>query len=210
MLGRYAGAEADVRFLTHFLEPDRSQSLRVAASIALTTALGPQTPDPALQTILTALGESWRVPPSRDGWWWNDGDLLGYAALVLPLAGEGRRDQIAQALCAALAKMEACSFAIPQTLLALLFPGPKPATGRPASEFDDVQRASLNALLRTRHWRTWMIDSKFLPPGLTGDDYRNALRRFLDEITGGWGGSDSELFRRMSNVSSWDFKKHWS
>jgi hypothetical protein len=209
MLGRYAGAKPDVSILMDFLEPDRSQSLRVAASIALTTILGPRTPDSALRILLTALKESWKLPSPRDAWWWNDGDLLGYAALVLPMAGTSRRDEIAYALCEALARTEACTFAIPQTLLVILFPEPKSATGRQVSEFDEVQRASLNILLRTGHWRTWMIDSRFLPSGLTGDDYRDALHRFIDEITGGLGISDSELFRRAGNVSSWDFEKHW-
>jgi hypothetical protein len=210
MLGRYAGAEPDVSVLTRYLEPDCSQTLRVAASIALTTILGARTPDSALETLLAALKESWILSSPRDDWrWWNEGDLLGYAALVLRLVGNSRRDELAYALCQALAQTEACTFAIPQTLLDLLFPEPKPATGRNVTDFDEVQRASLNALLRTPHWRTWMIDAKFLPPGLTGNEYRTALQRFISEITGRQSGLDSNLLGREGNVSSWDLKKHW-
>jgi hypothetical protein len=210
MLGRYANVKPNISVLTSYLESDCSQTLRVATSIALTTILGSQTPDLAVQTLLAALTESWILSSPRDDWrWWNEGDLLGYTALVLRLVEKDRRDELARALCKALAKAEACTFAIPQTLLDILFPEPKPATGRKVSEFDEVQRASLNALLRTQHWRDWMIDSKFLPSGLRGDDYRNALRKFVKEITGGQDGPDSSLLRRAGNVSSWDLKKHW-
>src|SRR5262249_30510322 len=100
MLGRYAGAEPDVSVLTRYLEADRSKTLRVAASIALMTILGARTPDSALETLLAALEESWTLSSPRDDWrWWNEGDLLGYAALVLRLVGNGRRDELAYALC---------------------------------------------------------------------------------------------------------------
>jgi hypothetical protein len=54
-----------------------------------------------------------------------------------------------------------------------------------------------------------LLNSKFLPPGLTGDDHRDALRKFVDEITGGRSGLDSESLRRDGNVSTWDFRKYW-
>lgn len=210
MLGRYADVEPNVSVLSSYLAPDCSQSLRVAASIALTTIRGSRTPDSALQTLLTALTESWTLYSPRDDWrWWNEGDLLGYAALVLRLVGADRRDELAFALCEALEKTEACTFAIPQTLLDILFPEPKSPIGRRVSEFDGVQRASLNVLLRTQHWRDWMIDSRFLPTGLTGDDYQNALQKFISEITSGGSNLGSNLLGRTGNVSSWDLKKHW-
>jgi hypothetical protein len=210
MLGRHADVEPDVSILIKYLEPSCSQCLRVSASIALTTIRGSQAPDQAIQTLLSALTESWKLDSTRDDWrWWNEGDLLGYAALVLRLMREDRRNELAFVLCEALEKSEACTFAIPQTLLDILFPEPNPPTGRNVIEFDDVQRACLKTLLRTQHWRDWMISSKFLPPGLAGDDYRHTLQRFVSEITGDKEAPDSNLLGRAGNVSSWDLKKHW-
>ena len=208
MLGRYADPKPGASVLVEFLTPDCSKTFQVIASIALTTIHGAQTPEDALQTLLAALQQSWTLSsPRTDRWWWNEGDLLGYAALVLRLVGKERRDEIASALCQALTKTEACTFAIPETLLDILFPEPRPASGWKSSEFDDVQRGSLRALLRTQHWRNWMIASRFLPRGQTGDDYRNALRTFVREFTGGQDGSDFGF--RAGNVSSWDYQKHW-
>lgn len=210
MLGRYADVKPDVRILTDYLEPACSPTLRVSAAIAVTTIRGSETPDPALKTLLSALVESWKLESPRDDWrWWNEGDLLGYAALVLRLVGKGHRDEFAFVLCKALEKTEACTFAVPQTLLDILFPDPKPPAGRNVADFDDVQRHCLGTLLQTRHWRDWMISSKFLPSGLTGDDYRNALQKFVSGITGDMNASDSNLLWRAGNVSSWDLKKHW-
>ncbi len=135
--------------------------------------------------------------------------LLGYAVLSLRLLGPERRSEIAEGLCAALSKLSACTYSIPQTLLDLLFPEPMPSGGWKEADFDDVQRASLTALLRTRHWTAWMISAKFLSPELTGDGYQVALSEFVSEYTKGEPLSRSEVVRRSGNVSTWDNEKHW-
>lgn len=208
MLARYTDVQPELSLLTEDFAS--SQSLRVARSIAITTILGPRTPESALQTLLTALTESWSLSSPREGWqWWNGGDLLGYAALALRLVGTDHRELVANALCAALTKTDACTFAIPETLLEILFPEPKPHLGWKVSAFDRIQRESLNVLLRTKHWRDWMISSRFLTPGLTGDAYRAAMKQFFNEIAEGNYGSEFMKLGDAGNVSSWDLKKHW-
>jgi hypothetical protein len=211
LLCRYAGDAADLTIAHSYLSTSHSQALRLVAAVALTTALGPQTPTEAYQTLLTALTESWQVQSARGRWqWWNEGDLLGHAALTLKLVDKDRRNEIAHALCAALTKTEACTFALPNTLLDVLFPEPPPAGGWKASGFDDVQRTSLTILLRTRHWTDWMISQKFLPRGLTGNIYRSTLDGFIQEVTGQAKAPDStEVGLRAGNVSSWTLKEHW-
>lgn len=207
MLGRYAGL-ADAKILEPFSSPLVSPSLRLAAGIGTMTLLDSRTPPECIETLLTALREHWKVTSPRTTWqWWNEGDLLGHAALVLKLAGKEWRDSISKSLCATLLASDACTFAIPQTLLDVLFPDPKPAAGRQVSEFDDAQLVSLKILLQTSHWKSWMIDSCFLPSGLTGDAYRAAFRSFVVEATDGK--TAAEPFGRSGNVSTWDFLKNW-
>ena len=209
MLGRFAGRDADADVLARYRDDSDAPTIRLSAAIAETTLLGPKTPDPTVATLFGALNDAWEVTTPRDGWqWWNEGDLLGYAAMALRLVGDVRRDQIAAALCAALTNLEACTFSIPQTLLDVLFPEPKPHGGWQFSAFDDVQKSSLKVLLRSRHWKTWMIDSKFLKRGLTGEDYRNALQNFLREVGGD--GLKTDPMKHAGNVSSWDFRRHWT
>jgi hypothetical protein len=211
MLARYADARPDFSSLIPYLEPTCSQSLKVTSAIALTTILGSETPKSALKTLLTALTETWNVKAPRENrQWWNEGDLLGYAALVLRLAGNQHRDEVALALCTALANMEACTFAVPETLLDLLFPEPKPARGWNVADFDVVQRTSLQTLLRTEHWKDWMISSRFLPQELTGERYVGALHDFANQILGTSNVDPHSTFcEHAGNVSSWDLKKHW-
>lgn len=135
--------------------------------------------------------------------------MLGYAALVLRLLGKERRDEVAHILCKALQVSKVCTFALPETLMDVLFPEPRPPQGRKVEEFDDVQLGSMNLLLQTAHWRDWMIESRFLPRGLTGNHYRNALRRFVTDVTGRESVFDADFLGRAGNVSSWDLEKHW-
>ncbi len=184
MLGRFADPRPDLGILTPYLDAAQPQELRVAASIALTTVLGPDTPEPAVEILLTALSESWELESFRIDWqWWNAGDLLGYAALALRLLGPGRRNEIADALCSALTSTPFRTFAMPDTLVDVLFPESKPRPVCQVSDFDAVQYRSMGTLVRTKHWRTWMAD-RFLPAGITGTDYVMAVSRFIREVAG--------------------------
>jgi hypothetical protein len=157
--------------------------------------------------LLTALRESWNLlAPAQRTLPWNKGDLLGYAALALRLLGPERRDELASAICEALVKTEVCTFALPQTLLDLLFPDPPPEGGRCVWELDDVQLTSLRTLLLTQHWRSWMLSGKFLPAGLSGDDYRRAFDTFLEDATGQRSSAGIDL-SKAGNVSSWELEQ---
>lgn len=75
MLARYAEDSPDPEILTPFLDATCAKTLRVSVAIALTTALGEQTPRPATETLYSALAESWELPTPRDDWrWWNEGE----------------------------------------------------------------------------------------------------------------------------------------
>jgi hypothetical protein len=209
MLGRYAVGDADPEVIRDYLSPTFPPSIRVSAAIATTTILGQDTQEEAAQRLLTAVSNSWPLTSPRDDWrWWNEGDLLGYAAMVLQLLGPTRRDEVVRALCSALQSVSISTFALPETLLDILFPEPTPKQGRPISEMDSLQREALSVLLRSPHWTTWMISGRFLPSGLTGDDYRSALQDFLS-AAGGPQVSAGGLLQRSGNVSSWDLEKHW-
>ena len=209
MLGRFAGGQAELRFVLPYLEDHVATLLRVSAAIAIVTVLGPEAPESARQTLLRALGQAWTIACPREDWeWWNEGDLLGYAALALRLVAPQHRDEIVRALCEALTKTDACTFAIPNTLLDLLFPEPKPVQGWDVSDFDDAQRTSLKILLATEHWKDFMINFRFLPSGLTGNAYQSALAKFLFDVTGEHDRKDS-ISGRGGNVSSWNYEKHW-
>lgn len=212
MLGRFASSQVDVAFLLRYLEPGYSKILRLTAAISITTLTSPLTPETVLQTLLNALNESWDVSLPRERLrfqWWNEGDLFGYAALALQLISIDRRDEIAQVLCSVLVNSDACTFSIPETLLNVLFPEPKPSDGRKISDMDNVQLASLQTLLGTNHWRDWMINSKFLPVGLTNYEYQPAMQKFLSEAMEGKQ-LEFDLFQRAGNVSSWDLKNYWN
>ena len=129
--------------------------------------------------------------------------------MALQLISIDRRDEIAQALCSVLVNSDACTFSIPETLLNVLFPEPKPSDGRNISDMDNVQLASLQTLLGTNHWRDWMINSKFLPVGLTNYEYQPAMQKFLSEAMEGKQ-LEFDLFQRAGNVSSWDLKNYWN
>jgi hypothetical protein len=210
MLGRYARVKPPQDLLLPYLRTSHSQTLQVIAAIALATIYGAETPEAAVQTLLTALTDAWQLTSPREQFqWWNEGDLLGYAGRALLLLGRQHRETVARALCSALEKTKVSTFAIPYALLDLLFPEPAPEGGRIASEFDVVQRQSMRVLLRTNHWRTWMISERFLPRGLAGERYQSALRQFQHDILGEDPGSTAARFANSGNVSSWDLKKHW-
>jgi hypothetical protein len=108
-----------------------------------------------------------------------------------------------------LEKVKVSTFALPYALLDLLFPGPAPEGGRNVAEFDTLQRESMRVLLRTNHWRDWMISQRFLPRGLTGEHYLAALRQFQDDILERDPGPITSGLAHSGNVSSWNLKKHW-
>lgn len=75
------------------------------AAISLLTLSGQDAPKAAVQTVLTALREGWQVTcPREDYGWWNEGDMLGYAALVTRFMSSDLRQEIAFALCSALTR----------------------------------------------------------------------------------------------------------
>lgn len=206
MLGRYSESKPSVDFLANRLSPERSPTERIAAAIAVATSLGEEAPEAAYRTLQQALTETWTFPSEVRRLPWNEGDLLGYAALALRLAGSERRDDNARALCSAIGSGSTGTFAIPQTLLDLLFPDQAPFQCRPVAEFDDVQRTSLAVLLRSDQWRSWMIDRRFLPQGLVGDAYAKALNDFVREVTGHQGEPVADLLARFGNAPSRDRK----
>lgn len=207
MLGRFAKDTPGVEVLSEQLQSDRPPGTRVATAIALTTIRGLQTPEEAVQILLTALREAWRLAPEGPLTLpWNEGDLLGYAAMALRLLGPEQRADVAGAVCAALVNTEVSTFALPHTLLDLLFPEPAPEGLYRIADFDDVQRTSLRTLLLTKHWRSWMLSGRFLPVELTGDDYFRALDNFLAEATGQDPGVPRDL-SSAGNVSSWDLNR---
>ena len=143
MLCRFASSP-DVDLLLPFVEDSSSKTLQVSSSIALVTSLGTDAPESSIETLYVALAEAWEVSAPRENHlWWNEGDLIGYAALALPLLGPERKNEIASVLCSALSRLNACTYSIPQTLLDVLFPEPMPAGGWREFEFNGVQRAAL-------------------------------------------------------------------
>ena len=208
MLGRFAKEESDVNVVAQFLESRHSKTLQLAAAISLVTMDGNHAQ--AKETLLAALNESWEVNFKRPTTsWWNEGDLLGYAALSLRLIGDCHRDEIAEALCKLLVSNAACTHAVPETLLAVLFPRKENSEIWSVTEMDGVQKTSLACLLDTKHWSSWMLSNLFLSPGLTGEDYHSAMQKFFEEVMGEQTKLDSSDLSRWGSVSTWDLKHNW-
>ncbi len=209
LFARHADSAVETDFVKSYLSESNTPMVRLAAAIALMTIHEADVPELALQTIFTALTETWKFDiPERYWTWWNEGDLLGYAAMVLTLVGPGRRNEILAALCTAIEQVESTTYALPLALLDIAFPDHTPGKWRQVADFDAVQRIALGSLIRSGHWTSWMIDGRFLPEELTGDEFENALQNFLKSVTSEDSQfSSEELFRRMGNVSSWDHEK---
>ncbi|PQO42074.1 hypothetical protein [Blastopirellula marina] len=210
MLGRHAQETPDTAWLVDWVTTHSCPTIQVCASIALATIYESGTPDVARNKLFTALAQAWDLATARPGGnWWNEGDLLGYAATVLPMLGEKYRVESTFVLSEALEKLDVCTFAIPETLLDLLFPASRPDGTWKVTDLDGLQRNCLARLLRTRHWRSWMIDSLFFSAELIGDERQAALQQLIQEITGENEDRESNPMGRIGNVSSWDFETKW-
>ena len=103
----------------------------------------------------------------------------------------------------------ACTHAVPETLLAVLFSRKENSEIWSVTEMDGVQKTSLACLLDTKHWSSWMLSNLFLSPGLTGEDYHSAMQKFFEEVMGEQTKLDSSDLSRWGSVSTWDLKHNW-
>ncbi len=210
MMGRFAAQKPDPDWFASFLDSQsHSPEIQVCAAIALATAFEGKSPQPAIHRLITALSENEPLKSAREErQWWNEGDLIGYAALVLPLVAKVNRDLVAKTLCEALTKLETCTFAIPVTLLQILFPAPPPENGWEAEAMDELQLKSLRILIKTPHWRKRMFSKHWAPDAVEPSERNEWIDRVLVDVSGGDYGPNDPV-DRLGNVSSWDLEKHW-
>ena len=139
-----AQKEEVVSFFRHVHGSDGSATIRATAAGGL--ALLGVTDDDVVQTICAAVingvGGSTRVP-------WNDGDLDGYLALVLPSAARGREAAVAETLIDGLAQAQKLEskMAITDALLGVAAPS---GDYRALSE---LQRRALRAIEEHGLWQ---------------------------------------------------------
>ena len=204
LLSRFTEDPFDNDIVLPLLDEGNDQAIRIAAAISMVTALESNAPAPAANTLLTALYQSWEFQPNQRGWlWWNSGDLLGYAATVLPLAVEEGDSKIVYAICEALEKVTKTTFSLQTALLELAFPGEKPAEGYLAKSMTDLQKHAAESLFRSNRWTTWMIQSHLLPGQFNFKDIPEYIQSVCPELQV----PESEVIRRLGNVSSWEWEE---
>jgi hypothetical protein len=203
LLERHASNDRRLSLIEAHLS-NRSRTVQLAAAIALATVSESSLCSTGLQILLAALSDAWVLDIPQRRWnWWNEGDLLGYAAKACTLVGH--EEQVLEALGNALLKAPRSTFALQYSLLGIAFPDEKPPSGRDPKDFTPSQQRAVKALIDSRRWTSWMIDEYFLPTGLTGRPFFKALQSFL-----AWFGAkidDKDGLRRSGNVSSWNHEQ---
>jgi hypothetical protein len=200
LLERHASNDRRLSFIEAHVT-NSSRTVQLAASIALATVSESSLCSAGLQILLAALSDAWVLDVPQRRWnWWNEGDLLGYAAKACTLVGY--EEQVLEALCNALLKAPRSTFALQYSLLGMVFPGEKPLSGRDPKDFTPSQLRAVKALIDSRRWTSWMIDEYFLPTGLTGRSFSKALQSFLARF--GAKADEKDGLSRSGNVSSWD------
>ena len=207
MLARYQGS-ADFQRLSRFLEQGNSRTVQLCAAIAWVTAADGKPGTKAIDVLLSAIANNWKLDFMRPAaTHWNQGDLIGYAVQVCGMLDSSYKNRVVEAICRCLENCEACTNVVPETLLDLLFPQRENGDVWKVSEFNEVQLQSLHILLNTSHWNVWTLSGRFVPAKLTGDDFRNATSEFLRSIVGD---PNADSKTNPGNVSSWDIKHNWN
>jgi hypothetical protein len=178
MLGRYLQDPSDAGPIAANLTADQPEVLRLAAAIALGTLLGAALPAAAVEVLLQAVVnasepvvgaevlpdslERWgnvpdQGPASYEGLRWNEGDLVGYASLMLSDIGPGQVDRILPVLCQAIQRTHpGPGFKMAYALLDLVFPRNDCDPSGPLDRLNRHQQQALQALLHSSHYRGWM------------------------------------------------------
>jgi hypothetical protein len=175
ILARAAGDKSDIELLTSLLDEGQPNIVRQTAAIALTTLLEAETPADALAILMEASAderdESEEETATKAGEEnkedsealpWNEGDLPGYAGMVLQAAAEGREAEIVTALCTALRTGPAMrSLSLTGVLLHLVFGGAW--EGKTAADLTPLQRQALEAIAE---YGAWTIAFEEMPYGM--------------------------------------------
>lgn len=207
MLARFQGS-VDLDRLTGFLEEGNLRTVRLCAAIASVTATDGKAVSEAIDVLLSAIANYWKLDFVRPvATHWNEGDLIGYAVQVCGMLDSSYKNRTVEAICHCLKTCDACTNVVPETLLDLLFPKRGNDAVWKVSEFNEVQLESLRILLNTSHWNVWTLSGRFVPAKLTGDDFRNATSEFLQSVVGD---PNADSKTNLGNVSSWGFKQNWS
>ena len=209
MLGRFANSEVDVKILLPYLDHTYSQKLRLSTAIAITTITASKTPNIAVQIIFQAINELWEVSnPFFD--YWYEGDLLEYGVLVLSLLGNDYRDEILNVLYSALNTIQGYKFTVPITLLNVAFPKLQSNDRWRSSDFDHIQKRSLQILLLTDNWTNSIIARRFLSVSYGNCDYLSKIYKFLrDVMEDNYILDTSNLSGLAGSLASWELKKDW-
>jgi hypothetical protein len=128
-----------------------SNVVTTAAAIALATVEGGRVPEDVLALLVRAVQEG---DVHAEGLRWNNGDLSGYAAIMLRSIGAESVDHVASPLCAALSMssgMQALN--LTSVLLGIVFSGSQPPERR-AIDLSATERRILLALAKNEAaWR---------------------------------------------------------
>jgi HEAT repeat protein len=154
LLGRYLNDRADGPGTEVLLVPDHPFVVRVAAALALTTLLEKGAPAQALAVLVEAVRDAERLQTDGQRLPWNEGDLVGYAAVTLHAVGLEDKDRAVTALCEALKAVKPlASVTVTGALLGLLFPEPPAGGRRDPRDLTPLQRQALRAVARYGAWR---------------------------------------------------------
>ena len=155
ILARSQNVPMDTPLLLECLKEPYPTVQRLAA-VALITLFGAEAPEEAFAVLLVALlaeeheAETDRTEPHV---LWNHGDLVGYAAIVLEKAAQGRAEVVVAALLAALEGASPLrSLTLIGVLLRLTFPERK-FHGDRAESLNPLQRRTLKAIAEHGAWK---------------------------------------------------------
>jgi hypothetical protein len=169
--------------------------VRVAAAIALLTQ---DRNDGSPDILIAAVARSEALGKQSKGMYFNEGNMAGYAGLMLCQMPETQRKQIVAAVCQALERVNSIeSIGVIRTLFDLVI-GDRTShshffEGRPASTLTPLQRQALLGIVEHGRWTSgqrsdalasWILSSTYgLPKS------RAALRAYLEpegESRAGW------------------------
>ncbi|MCB0032866.1 MAG: hypothetical protein KDE51_02510 [Anaerolineales bacterium] len=136
--------------LLPFLDLAQPKIVRLAAAIAQVNLFPKDGNIKAIETVFQALTEAWTFEEERIQYmWWNEGDMLGYTALVLPQLDSKYRLRAITTLQALVETIPYMTQAIPQTLLLLILKTPDQKHNKDIVDLSKVERLALQLLLKS-------------------------------------------------------------
>jgi HEAT repeat protein len=181
LLARLASHPEAAAPLQRYLDHD-SLLLRVAAAIGAARA---PLAEPIIAALVEAARDSERLAQVGENVLFHEGDLTGYASLMLARFGANDRARIVPVLCQALRGVAAYrSLAVTRALLELVIPrdSATPIREVPADQLDPLLRQALTAIAEYGGWGVngaTFVNYATLVRSYGLPDSQAALRRYL-------------------------------